>query len=176
MKKLIAILGIAAVGMTAYGQGSVNFVNAWPGGSAPVSQFSGALVPAGNGFTAELLAGASAGALVAVTPTTDNWVAPGFFNGGIRTIDGVAPGASAFMQVQVWENAGGTITSLAAAQTAGVQYGTSAVWSSGNLGGGEPPAAPPTLIGMTAFSLVPEPSTYALLALGAAALFLRRRK
>jgi hypothetical protein len=32
------------------------------------------------------------------------------------------------------------------------------------------------LTGLTSFSLVPEPSTYALLALGAAALFLRRRK
>jgi hypothetical protein len=43
-------------------------------------------------------------------------------------------------------------------------------------GAGSPPSLPANLVGLTSFSLVPEPSTYALLALGAAALFLRRRK
>ena len=176
MKKLIALVGIVAVSMSAYGQGSINFVNAGPGFQAPVSQFDGSPIPVGNGFTAELLGGVDAGSLVAIAPTSVNWISLGFFNGGIRTVEGVAPGSTAFLQVQVWENAGGTIASYAEAQGAGVQYGASDVWQSAALGGGSPPAAPPTLVGMTSFSLLPEPSTFALLALGAGALFLRRRK
>jgi hypothetical protein len=176
MKKLVAVIGMLAVGAVAYGQGTVNFVNGWPGGSAPVSQFGGALVPVGNGFTAQLLAGASADSLTPAGTDSMNWVAPGIFNGGIKEIATVAPGSSAWLKVQVWENQGGTIASYAAAAAAGAQFGESLAWQSANLGGGTPPAAPPTLVGMTSFSLVPEPSTYALLALGAAALFLRRRK
>lgn len=177
MKKLIALVGIMAVGMTAYGQGLVNFANLGAGWSAPINQLDGSPVPAGGGFTAELLAGADAGSLVAVTPTTSNWVVPGLFNGGVVTIPGQAPLSTPMLQVVVWENAGGTILSYADAQAAGVQHGASAIWTAAALGGaGTPPGPPSSLIGMTSFSLVPEPSTYALLALGAAALFLRRRK
>lgn len=180
MKKLIALVGMVAVGLTAYGQGSILFNNVGPGLNAPVSQASGDLVPSGAGFTAELLAGADAGSLAAVQGTT-TFVQAGYFLGGERVLPGLAPGSQPFFQVQVWENQGGTIASYAAAQGAGVQYGASSIFqltAPGGLGnpGGQPPVPAPALQGMTGFSLVPEPSTYALLALGAAALFLRRRK
>jgi len=177
MKKLIALVGIVAVSMSAYGQGLITFANLGAGWTAPISQQDGSPIPVGNGFTAELLAGADAGSLVAVAPTSVNWVSPGFFNGGVLTIAGSAPLSTPSLQVQVWENAGGTIASFAAAQAAGVQYGASDIWTAAPLGGaGTPPGPPSNMIGMSSFSLVPEPSTFALLALGAGALFLRRRK
>jgi hypothetical protein len=75
--------------------------------------------------------------------------------------------------VRAWEAAGGT--SYDAALAGGFRTGVILVyrddWRRWFL-----PSLPANLVGLTSFSLVPEPSTYALLALGAAALFLRRRK
>jgi len=181
MKKLIAMVGLVAVGLSAYGQGTVLFQNVGPGLNAPVNLQAGGMVPAGDSFTAELLVGTTASALTPVTGTT-GFAQAGYFLGGTKTLDGFAPGSQPFFQVRVWENMGGTVASYAAATTAGVQYGSSLTFqlggsgSTASLGGGSPPLPAPALIGMTGFSLVPEPSTYALLALGAAALFLRRRK
>jgi hypothetical protein len=88
-----------------------------------------------------------------------------------------------------WYNAGGTITSLAAAQAANVPWGESAAFNMRNLG--EPSSvmtalnAAPTaatqagnMAGLTSFSLttVPEPSTIALGVMGACAFLARRRK
>ncbi len=177
MKKLIAVLGMVAVGLSTYGQGSILFNNVGPGLAAPVTQFDGTLVPAGTGFTVELLAGADANSLAAVSGTT-TFIAPGSFIGGERVLPGLVPGSKPFFQVQVWENLGGTVTVYGDAAGAGAQFGQSAVFQ---LGGtavlGNPTSDPPVpalaLIGMTR---LPEPGTYALLALGAGALFLRRRK
>ncbi len=180
MKKLIAVVGMVAVGLSAYGQGSILFNNVGPGFTAPVSQLDGTLVPAGAGFTAELLAGADASSLTAISGTT-TFIQAGYFLGGQRVLPGLAPGSQPFFQVQVWENLGGTVASYGDAAGAGAQYGQSTVFQLGGtavLGNptGQPPVPAPALVGMTAFSLVPEPATYALLALGAGALFLRRRK
>lgn len=181
MKKLIALVATLAVGSAAYGQGSILFNNVGTGVNAPVSDFNGNPIPAGPEFTVELLAGADAGSLAAVAGTT-TFVAPGTFLGSQRILDGLAPGSYPFFEVRVWENLGGTIASYSAATAAGAQYGSSGAFqlggSSPGLGnpGGNPPSPAPALVGMNSFSLVPEPSTYALLALGAAALFLRRRK
>lgn len=181
MKKLIVLVATLAVGLNAYGQGSILFNNVGTGVNAPVRDMNDALIPAGAGFTVELLAGAAAGALTPVSGTT-TFVAPGTFLGSQRVLTGLAPGSYPFFQVRVWENQGGTLTSYAAAQAAGAQWGQSLEFQLANttagLGnpGGTPPVPAPALVGMTGFSLVPEPSTYALLALGAAALFLRRRK
>jgi hypothetical protein len=180
MKKLMVLVATLAVGLTAYGQGSILFNNVGTGVNAPVRDMNDALIPAGTGFTVELLAGAATGALSPVSGTT-TFVAPGTFLGSQRILDGLAPGSFPFFQVRVWENQGGTITSYAAAQAAGAQWGASSEFQLSNATGlgnptGVPPTPAPALVGMTGFSLVPEPSTYALLALGAAALFLRRRK
>lgn len=180
MKKLIAVLGLVVVATAAHGQGSIFFNNVGGGLNAPVSQFDGTLVPAGTGFTAELLAGADASSLAPVAGATTGFVAPGYFTGGEKVLAGLAPGSSPFFEVRVWETLGGTITSYAAAQAAGAQFGSVSFqladgFALGNPAG-QPPTLGPVLQGMTAFALVPEPTTYALLALGAAALFLRRRK
>jgi hypothetical protein len=93
-------------------------------------------------------------------------------------------GAPATVQVYAWYNEGGTVTSYAAAKTAGLPIGFSAT---GNvtLGGpqtGLPPAFPaalPTGLGnitLSTTSVVPEPSTIALGIMGASAFLLRLRK
>lgn len=180
MKKLIVLVGALAVGFTAYGQGSILFNNVGTGVNSPVRDSADALIPAGPDFTVELLAGADAGSLAPVSGTT-TFIAPGTFLGSQRILDGLAPGSFPFFEVRVWQNQGGTIQSYAAAQGAGVEFGSSGAFQLANatgLGnpGGTPPTPAPALVGMPTFSLVPEPSTFALLALGAGALFLRRRK
>lgn len=182
MKKLIVLVGALALGLSAYGQGSILFNNVGTGVNAPVLQVGGTAVPTGAAFTAELLAGATAGALTPVSGTA-TFAAPGVFLGSQRVLTGLAPASYPFFQVRVWENKGGTLTSYAAAVAAGnAQYGQSTVFQLANttagLGnpGATPPIPAPALVGMTGFTLVPEPSTYALLGLGALALLIRRRK
>jgi hypothetical protein len=88
-----------------------------------------------------------------------------------------------------WYNAGGTITSLAAAQAAGVPFGESPTFNMKNLGepssimtalNGAPTAATSAgnMASLQSFSLqqVPEPSTIALGVMGACAFLARRRK
>jgi hypothetical protein len=80
--------------------------------------------------------------------------------------------------MRAWEgSAGSTYASVLAA---GGKTGKSNIINVGPLGGPDPSGGPdfldPFMTGMTAFSLVPEPSTIALGLLGAAALLLRRRK
>jgi len=88
---------------------------------------------------------------------------------------------TATLALAAWYNGGGTITSLAAAEAAGVPYGMSASFNLSALGGtGSPPATPPILTGLTSFSLinpsaVPEPATITLGIIGAAAFLMRRR-
>jgi len=93
------------------------------------------------------------------------------------------PASSATVQIYAWYNAGGTITSYAAAKTAGVPTGFSATGNVASLGGGSPPLPPaniPNGMGNIALSgggtVSPEPSTIALGVMGASAFLLRLRK
>jgi hypothetical protein len=88
---------------------------------------------------------------------------------------------TATVALAAWYNGGGSYTSLAAAQAAGVPAGESTPVFLTALGGVVPPAGgtpglPPTL-GVQSFSLTasPEPSTIALCVMGASAFLLRRR-
>ena len=188
MKKLLMITaGVVLINLAAFGQGSVLFQNVGPGLNAGIKDSTGTLIPAGSAFTAELLAGTTAANVGALTPAimTTTWVGNGWFGVGQpeKVLQGFAPGATPFLQVRAWDNAGGTITSYAAAVAGGKQAGASTIWQLAATGGlGNPGASPavpgPALLGMQPFqlSIVPEPSTIALGLLGAAALFLRRRK
>jgi hypothetical protein len=73
--------------------------------------------------------------------------------------------------MRAWEAAKGA--SYEAAVAGGGIYGSSLPVS---LALSNPPAAPTDMVGLAAFSLVPEPSTMALGVLGVAALLLRRRQ
>jgi len=107
-------------------------------------------------------------------------------SGGAPT---VAAGAAATFAVAAWFTAGGTLTTLAAAEAvAGTPYGVSPVGSELTGGGGSPPATAPLLPGLgdpqttaggiTSFSLIttPEPSTVALGVIGASAFLMRLRR
>jgi hypothetical protein len=182
MKKFIA-LAITIAASAAYGQGTVNLSNNVGAKIFPIFAADGTTVLSGAGYsigvykagTSDLLG------LGAVSPN-----ASGRFNAGTgAAIPGVAAGAKASLVVRAWDNAGGTINSYAAA----VIKGESAPFSTGTLGGdpdGDGPLLPITPIGMvvegvggfTSFSItaIPEPTTIALGAIGAAALLIRRRK
>lgn len=183
MKKFIA-LAITLAASAAYGQGTVNLSNNVGAKIFPILTPSGGIVSG---------AGYSIGVYKAGTPEVLGAgivfaTANGRFNAGTgAAIPGVAAGAKASLVVRAWDNAGGTINSYADATI----KGESAPFSTGTLGGdpdGDGPLLPITPIGMvvegvggfTSFSLgttvVPEPTTIALGAIGAAALLIRRRK
>ena len=151
-----------------FGQGTINFANLVVVDGvrivdAPVRNFDGTLL-SGGGFTAELLAGTSAGSLSPVglpTPFLTGAEA-GYFSGGIRTIDSVLPGGLAFVQIRAWQLSTGPTYDFAFNR--GLIEMTV---QTGGIGGGPPG----NLIGMQPFCIggfgcVPEPSTLALLFLG----------
>jgi hypothetical protein len=108
------------------------------------------------------------------------------FGNAISTaLPGTATGSAGSAQVQLaaWYNAGGTITSYAAAVAAGDPAGSSSVGIVNGLGGANavgPSSTSPSLagLGITSFSLatVPEPSTITLGLMGASALVMRLRR
>ncbi len=177
MKKLILSVACVLAAVSAYAQGTVNFSNVGAGLNAPVFDVGGVTKLTGSGFLAQLYVGSSTSeaSLAAVAGTTPFLASGGFFTGGTKTL-AQAPGSRPFFQVRAWEASGGA--TYDAALTAGAKAGKSTVFQIGaDLGGVGSPATPPaTLLGLTSFSLVPEPSTIALGILGAAALLIRRRK
>jgi hypothetical protein len=90
-------------------------------------------------------------------------------SGNVIAIPGVVEGSPAVLQLRAWDNQGGTITSYDDADI----RGASLPFTSGNLGGVVPP---PTMAGLQSFQLIPEPATYALITLGAASMWLFRRR
>jgi len=164
-----------------------NAANGFPVGS---TVYGGALL-AGAGFTAQLWGFPTPNATT-IQPVTSLVPATGYSTAGFRTgnaaglwvtstdaaiIPGAGEGTLATLQVRAWDNQNGTITTWAAALTAGVNSGASALFNSPALGG---ISAPPNLVGLQSFSLTgaitPEPSTFALAGLGAVALLIFRRR
>jgi hypothetical protein len=140
-------------------------VQLWGG---PAGTAADQLMLAQNGSTT-FRTGGGAGYVVALANTA---VIPGVPS---------APGVHATLQIRVWDNLGGTITTWAQAidpaNSALVAHGASPLFTPDfDLGGGS--VLPPNLIGLQSFQLtiVPEPSVIALGALGLGALLLRRRK
>jgi hypothetical protein len=183
MKKLLIgtlVLGVSCA--VTFGQGALFFSNlgSSPGGlvNAKIFDVDGTTALEGTGFTAQLFYGADgtpAGSLTPLASPVNNFntgpLAGYFSDSPAVQIPGVANGSTAAIQLKVWSNAGGTITDFDTATVRG-QSEVLAI----TLGDNQNPTTIPRLEGLTSFSLVPEPSTYALLALGAGALLLRRRK
>lgn len=180
MKKLLAVAACVLAVMSAYAQGTVNFNNRVVGSlDAPVFDVGGQSRLDGTSATAptawaQLYAGPSADALApigaAVGFRTGSGI--GYWNpapDSTRTILTVAPGATAFVQVKAWKGAANSTYDSA------VERGVSPIFNVATGGAGAPPSLPGNMVGLTSFSLVPEPSLLALGAIGAAALLLRRR-
>jgi hypothetical protein len=146
----------------------------FPAGDFP---YGGAAL-SGTGLTAQLW-----GAPGANQPESSLQPAAGYSTAGFRTgaaagfwatspdaaiIPGAAEGTVATLQVRVWDNRGGTITTWQAAQaTLDIPSGASTLFNSLPLGG---ISVPPNLVGLVsfniAFQVIPEPSASALCCLG----------
>lgn len=172
MKKTIMAIICAAATVGAYAQGTIAFQNIGGGVNAPVTMDGTGV---GTDFMAQLYAGSDAASLAAVgSPVA--FAGNGFFSGGTLNIPGVAPGATGTFQVRAWDSASGG--SFEAATAAAGIVGESNVFQNDTGGAGAPPGPPGFLTNLQGFSVapVPEPTTIALGLIGAAALFLRRRK
>jgi len=162
--------------VAAYAQGTLNFANfVAPTVDAKVFNVGGLVPLAGSQFQAILYggpAGTPESSLVAIAPAANflTGAGAGYFIGGKRSVPGVPGNTIGVLQVRAWDTLSGATWDLATIK------GQSPLLTTLSLG--LDPATPPNMVGLQSFSLtvIPEPSTIALAILGAAALFLRRRK
>jgi hypothetical protein len=163
--------------------------NTATGVPAGTADYGGRPLLSGSGYTAALFAGPQGTPEASLQPVAMTTFRTGTLAGYIAppldavTIPGVPGGQIATLQLRVWDNRGGTLTTWAAAEAAWlsgqIAAGKSPVFNSLPLGGaGEPPSLPPNLVGLVSFNIyyVPEPGTLALLGLGALGLMVFRRK
>jgi hypothetical protein len=180
MKKLIPLLALVAA-MTSYGQDAeVNFNNntlPQPPDRLVRNAGTGTAV-VGTNLSAVLLYGTGGSlaphpspARFRVTTTSQ----PGTWNGGVRTLTGIAntPGTQVSMRVAVYDNV--RFASYAAALAGGGILGQSAIFT---YTVPTPPLGPTSLdiVNFGSFTIVPEPSVIGLGLVGAAALFMLRRR
>jgi len=167
MKKLIIAMAAVLVSVSAFGQGAVTFNNRVVGVVDAKVTFVGTTTGvSGAGYEAQLFGGAKGTAeagLAALNPKTTfrTGAGAGYVSPPATAVEiaGVTPGTDAALQMRVFLN--------------GSLVGKSSVFNNATGGGTLPPA---NLTGLTAFTVVPEPSTIALGVIGAAALFLIRRR
>lgn len=203
MKKLLLTLTVvAATALTMYGQGRVSFNNSVSGniitittdasqaaagqgapGAVLGSTYSIQLLWAPQGsyasqaaFLAALLGSGPAVSFLGVTG--DAASNAGLFAGGATpnpSGTSMPAGATYTMQARAWYN-NGQYATYDAAFAAGANVGVSAFF---NLAPTVAPTPAPATTGLQSFTvagIVPEPSTFALAGLGAAALLLFRRR
>jgi hypothetical protein len=191
MKKLITMtLASVLVASAAYGQGQVSFKNYFGNVNTDPAVFAsgGTTKLQGAQYLVGLYAGPTSGseAQIATTPFLTAAAAAGFFQAGTVSIPTVAGGATAFLTINVWDTTlNGTTTGATWAQALAYHAANPGI---ANIEGqstefslvpGAPPNPPTFLVpGLTSFSMnaVPEPSTFALAGLGAAALMIFRRR
>lgn len=199
MKKLAVIIALAATAAGAFAQGTINFANTattrivWGNGPLPPGAVAGAnisaafdvhvglyyLGPTGSEQNLFLATGLIP-KLGTLSSGNTNATVDGRFTGAVATVP-ITPGSTGIFVIKAWS---GNFANYEAAQLGGSTIGGISPQFS-NITGGVPdpgngiPGASASLnfLGGNFVNLVPEPSTFALAALGAGALvFLRRRK
>jgi len=190
MKKILAtVLGVATMSV-AFGQGTIATVSNNNGATIiPILDSTGAAIVAANtNIKVEVFTyGTEASPFGTQLGATATIGSKGRFNAGSNvTVPGTTPGGTVNLIVRAWDSTTG------ATYDAATVKGNSGSFKSDVLGGdpdGDGPLLPITgktiasgaADGFKSFQLsstaiVPEPTTIALGALGAAALFIRRRK
>jgi len=181
MKKLLIALAAVMISAASFGQGTVFFSNRIPGVvEAPVTIGSADGAGAGDQYTAGLWVVGAGGALTPIpasftpfrtvaaggSPLLAKYIVPV----SEVAVPGVPKGGTATLRMRAWLTTAGSFDAATA-----IQRGESADFTVAGLGGDV--TAPPNPTGLQGFIIpVPEPTTLALGALGAAALLLRRRK
>ena len=181
MKALVFLLVLGSA-LVAHPQGLVDFSNfsiSGGGVNAPVFESDGVTRCAGSQFMAELLAGSTANNLASIATTGFlTGTAAGYFEGLAQTVPGVAPGHSAWMQVNVWNTATGATFNQAKASGLPDAWWQSSIFSVFAGGGNVNPTPPTPLTGLgnspVHLNSVPEPSGLALVACGLVVGFLRK--
>jgi hypothetical protein len=190
----LVVLGTALAWLTtvnsSFGQSTFGFVNYIEGGlDAPVFDSNGnRLVDTDyvamlyGGLTTDSLTPAYGDGFQVMLPEPFTYrpdLGGGYFGRpGYVTVNGVPGGGVAWLQVRAWDaRLGATYEDVVALGIGG--YGGSNLFqrSGGNPNGGVP-TPPEPLVGLQSFSLspiIPEPNSSALLLLGFALLFRRRR-
>lgn len=180
MKKLVTLAVCLVSGLTAWAQGTIVFANAAPGVNAPVFDVDGTTRLAA-GYVADLWygpAGIAAGDVnnaglisLGLAVPFRTGASAGYFLGGTQTFPAGTTGPAS-LQVRAWRLADGA--TWAAASLVG-SSGKSQVIQAVLVNS---PTPPNNLVGLASFNLVPvpEPSTFALGALGLAGLVLFRRR
>jgi len=197
MKKLIALAAVATMAWSSFGQGTVDFRNQ----SSVLGTANDYLVryqttDARNGqpvvndgtslYVAQLFYGPAGttdmNSLTAVAGTANfratTTSLPGTWSGGSKTIPGFSLGQSCVLQVRVWDS------SLAADWAAATAVGYTGLRGASdmfafNFFASSPPATTDDdMVNFRGFNIaaVPEPSTFALLGLGALGMLIFRRK
>ena len=198
MKKLL-VLVVCLVGTLGLQAQTVTFANLAAGVNAPIFTFFDdcPVEPSRDPSTGTRLPGGSEYLVQLVVLQGDSWInvgepatilGNGLFNGGGRTVPGIASGAEATLAVIAWKAEGeegvASYTDIinASAQPVGEGwFGISGPVTVATGGVGTPPTPGAALVGLESFAIyhprcIPEPSTIALGLLGGALLFLRRRR
>jgi hypothetical protein len=206
MKKALIALAAIATSASALAQGTITFFNnnivdptsgatyragifrdnepLNPGDSDSLPADTSTLVGAGAGITAGLFLATDLNTPLATVTFRTTTAQEVFAITQDVTVPGVAPNSTGNFVVRAWTTSYGSYTAAFNAADGIAQYGSGA-FTSKPLGGTNPNPPPPSFFtpDMAPFagfemdtSVIPEPSTFALGALGLGALLLRRRK
>ena len=180
MKKLVVLVAASLVAATTavLGQGTIVVANsaAVNGFDAPVYDWAASGKMHGPVSWAQVYAGPTADSLTPQGSPVNflTGVNAGFIPAQTIVVNSVPPGANVYVLLTAWWGpAGSTYESTFGRYLTGYSN-TVGPFVTG--GAGSPPSPPPNVTGLRSFSVTdsPEPSTYAMVLIGAGALLLRR--